>query len=612
MKRARALIEKLIYIMSNQQKRLCIIVLMLTCLSSLLECLGVSIILPIVEVIQNPEQIRNSNLFRDVNYLNDFSDKKIIVLVVSIGIFIYVLKTFFFITMTWIRAKFSSKVQRELSVRMMNSYMGRGYQFFLEHNYGQLHRGVIGDTASVYNALCALLKFFSEILTIILICVFMFVADWRMAGAIVILAIISLVIIYFFFRRSMYQTGEIYREYEAKSSQDLVHAFHGAKDILVLRKQRYFVDVFEKNKEIMQKAQCKQSVGMESPAYVIEGVCVCGLMAMICARIAFSGTDDNFIAVLASFAVGAFRILPSLGKISAAINTIETVIPSVDILYNQFLEAEQYANEHPESLGEIRKIRSKWGLINTGSEPTNTSMIKEHEKEVAFKDKLELKNVSFRYEEERQNVLQSINLTIERGTSVALIGSSGAGKSTLVDVILGLLVPQQGAIYLDNTKITDIPEVWSRVVGYVPQSVYLIDASIEENIAFGEDIIDSERVKEVLAKAGLYSFIESLPLGVNTIVGDRGVRLSGGQRQRIAIARALYHNPQILVLDEATSALDNETERAIMSAIELLQGEVTLIIVAHRLTTVRNCDIIYEVVDGQIEIRDKDSLFCHK
>ena len=228
----------------------------------------------------------------------------------------------------------------------------------------------------------------------------MFVADWRMAGTVVILALVSLFVIYFFFRRSMYRTGEIYREYEAKSSQDLVHAFHGAKDILVFRKQRYFIDTFEKNKEIMQKAQCQQSVGMESPAYVIEGICVGGLLIMICARIAYGGADDNFLAILATFAVGAFRILPSLGKISAAINTIETVIPSVDILHGQVLEAEQYAIEHPESVGESREIKSKWGLINIGNEPVKELSKKDGEKEFVFRDKLELKNVSFRYSPE--------------------------------------------------------------------------------------------------------------------------------------------------------------------------------------------------------------------
>ena len=186
-----------------------------------------------------------------------------------------------------------------------------------------------------------------------------------------------------------------------------------------------------------------------------------------------------------------------------------------------------------------------------------------------------------------------------------MIGSSGAGKSTLVDILLGLLVPQKGKIMMDGTNITEIPDVWARLVGYVPQSVFLSSDSIKKNVAFGENEIDEKAVREALQRADLLEFIDTLPQGIHTKVGDRGIRLSGGQRQRIAIARALYHKPEIMVLDEATSALDNETESAIMSAIDALQGQVTLIIVAHRLTTIRNCDVIYEVVDKSVKVRDK-------
>lgn len=608
MKQLSLLIKRISYIMNSQQRKLCFLVILMCFIGSILECLGVSAIIPIVEVIQEPEKLRNSILFKNNNILSGVSNNNIVLLVIGFGILVYLVKNSFFLFLTWVRAKFSSKVQRELSVSMMNSYMSRGYQFFLNKNYGELHRGVIGDTSSVYNALCALFKLFVETLTIILICSFMFISDWVMASMVVALGIMSFLVIYVFFRRSMQKTGEMYREYEAKSAQDLLHAFHGAKDIMVLKKQRYFVNAFRINKETMQKALCKQTIGMESPAYVIEGICISGLFLFIGIRILFWGVDDGFMAVLASFAVGAFRLLPSLGRISSSVNTLENVAPSVNILYDQIIEAEQYLKEHPESVNELSEIKSKWGLINLGCKEKNVMRGDSCEQQIEFVDKLELRDVSFRYDKEMQYVIKSVNLVIKKGQSVALIGTSGAGKSTLVDVILGLLVPQQGFILLDNKKITDIPDAWAQIVGYVPQSVFLTDESIEKNVAFGEDYIDRERVWSALIRAGLKDFVDSLPLGVETIVGDRGVRMSGGQRQRIAIARALYHKPQILILDEATSALDNETENTIMSEIELLHGEVTMIIVAHRLSTVRNCDVIYEVCDGKIEERDKKSI----
>ena len=204
-------------------------------------------------------------------------------------------------------------------------------------------------------------------------------------------------------------------------------------------------------------------------------------------------------------------------------------------------------------------------------------------------------------------VLSNVSFHIEEREKAAIVGINGAGKSTLVDILLGLLVPQKGKIMMDGTNITEIPDVWARLVGYVPQSVFLSSDSIKKNVAFGENEkeIDEKAVREALQRADLLEFIDTLPQGIHTKVGDRGIRLSGGQRQRIAIARALYHKPEIMVLDEATSALDNETESAIMSAIDALQGQVTLIIVAHRLTTIRNCDVIYEVVDKSVKVRDK-------
>lgn len=611
MQQIKSLVKKTLYMMNRSQIVLCFVVLIITAIGSLLECLGVSVIIPLVNVIQEPDSILQSSLFKGNSFLQTLTYHQAVGLIGGCVIVLYIIKNLFFIFMSWLRSKFSCKIQREMAVKMLSSYLSRGYQFFLIKNWGELSRGVEGDTAAVYNVLNASLRLLSEAFTIALICGFMFVTDWVMAISMVALALICLLLIYFLFRKKMYKAGEQHRKYNAKANQALIQAIQGAKDVLLLRKQRHFINAYEKNQVQVQNAQCKQVVGGESPAYIIEGICVSGLMLIVCLRVMMGDADPNFIAVLASFAVGAFRILPSLGKISTSLNLLTNSLPSVEALYKQVIEAEEYAREHPDAVFKTEHPTRLFGLI---SKESGDNVVAESyagaDLAEKFHKELLLENISFRYREELEHVLQNVHLSVKKGQAVALIGASGAGKSTLVDILLGLLVPQQGTIYMDGIKITDIPEKWSETVGYVPQAVFLSATSIKENVAFGEEEseIDIERVREALERAELLDFVDNLPDGIETYVGDRGVQLSGGQRQRIAIARALYYRPEIMVLDEATSALDNDTEAAIMSAIDSLQGHVTLIIVAHRLSTVKNCDVIYEVRDKNIFICDKNEV----
>ncbi len=599
------LLKKMAYILNRPQKVLCILVFLLTLFGSILECLGVSIIIPVMGVLMEPEQFLNSSMAKVFPFLHDFDHRELIIFIMGSVIAVYLLKNGFFIFLSWVRIKFSCKIQRELSIHMMESYMSRGYKFFLQKSYGELSRGVSGDSASVYGVLNTGFKLASDILTISLICMFMLVTDWLFSLLMIAMAVVCILFIYVICRNVMRRAGMKYWKYAGKSGQAIYEAFGGIKDVLVLRRQRYFVDNYERNQIQVQMAQSKQVLGMESPSYIIEGLCVSGFIAMVGVRAVAGGMSADFISTLAAFAMGAFRILPSLGRISSSLNHVLASLPSVEAVYNNIVEAEQYAAEHPEAdftNGERRRAR----LISR-------DIGVHHKKQVVrkpFKDALVLDNISFRYKEDTENILEKTSLTIKKGQSVAVIGASGAGKSTLVDILLGLLIPQYGKVSVDGIDITDIPDEWAEMVGYVPQSVFLSSGSIKENVAFGveHEDIDDELVEDVLRRAEMYDFVQTLSAGVDTLVGDRGVRLSGGQRQRIAIARALYHRPEIMVLDEATSALDNETETAIMSAIDALQGQVTLIIVAHRLTTIKNCDVIYEVVDKKIHVRDKSEV----
>lgn len=607
MKRIWELFQKTMYVMDKPQKILGVFIFILTCIGSVLECLGVSVIIPLVSVIQDPDSIME-NYSQYFPFIANMTYKELITTIVGGVIFLYLFKNAYFIFLSWIRVKYSCKIQREMSVKMLSSYLSRGYQFFLDMNFGKFNRYVAGDASEVYTVLFQLFRLVAEVLTIILIVGLMLLTDLKMALIVMALALFCLALIYFVFRKMMFDAGIKGRKYAIQCNNALVQAFEGVKDVLLLRKQLHFINEFEKNNIEAQKAQCRQTVGSESPAYVIEGICISGIMAMVGIRVLGGASDAHFIAVLSAFAVGAFRVLPSLGKISSALNLLTAAAPNINAMYDQQLKAEKYSKEHPEAQVVIENLELRHSLINKGSDLSVKEQPKSfRDAEEKFKDCLELKNISFRYTKELGYVLKDINLKIKKGSSTALIGASGAGKSTLVDVLLGLLIPQEGCILMDGEKITDIPHKWAETIGYVPQAVFLSDNSIRENVAFGEDEdeIDINRVYEALERAELKEFIDSLPEGIETQVGKAGVKLSGGQRQRIAIARALYHRPEILVLDEATSALDNDTESAIMSAIDSLQGQVTLIIVAHRLTTVRNCDVIYEVSNTTITQKDK-------
>ncbi len=387
MRKIRQILTETLYIMNRQQKLFCIMVLFATLIGSLLECLGVSAIVPLVSVIQSPNTMSNA-YFLNIKILSDMSSEQKVVFVGILVVLLYVTKNVFFVFLSWIRIKFSCKIQREMSVKILTSYLSRGYQFFLNTNYGELSRGVTGDTSSVYNVLVAVFRIISDIATIILICIFMFITDWQMALAMVLLAFFCLILIYNIFRKNMYQSGVSFRKYSSKAVQALVQAFQGAKDMVLLRKQKHFIKEFEYNQIETQKAQCKQIVGSESPAYIIEGICITGIMCVVCIKLIGFGTSEDFIAILAAFAVGAFRILPSLGKISSALNTLTTSLPSVSALYEQVLEAEEYAGKHPEAVIDMRKEKVENDFTDG----------------VMFNNKLELRDVTFRYSDELEDV----------------------------------------------------------------------------------------------------------------------------------------------------------------------------------------------------------------
>lgn len=589
--------NKFQFILTKSQKHFGFFILCMTLVGALVETLGVSIIIPFVQAMMDPEQLMQNEYLGSVISILHITSVSQLILLLGIGIaLVYIFKNLYLTLLSYCRIRYSTKVQRELSVLMMKSYMKRGYLFFVQVNTSDLLRGIMGDVSAVYQMMYHAFRVIAELLTSFAIIIFIMITDFKMALSVIVLAGVCFIAVVLGFRKPMQRLGVEYRESHGEAQKHSLQAFQGIKEVIVMHRQDFFVDRYERAFGRQQKALIGQTVASESPAYIIEAVCVAGLILTVSLRV-YGGTDTTtFIPQLAAFAIGAFRILPSLGRITSSFNQIIYYVPSLNKTYENLKEVRAAEQE----------MKERIYLLTEKNEKQESKATVVEEKANCF---LEIQNIHWKYPTSEKEVLSGVSLHIRKGTSVALIGHSGAGKTTLADIILGLYRPQAGCIKYEGTDIRTMSEQWSSCVGYIPQSVYLTDDTIRNNVAFGVDEPDDALVWQALEQAQLKEFVAGLPNKLDTIVGDRGVRFSGGQRQRVAIARALYYNPPILILDEATSALDTETETAVMEAINSLQGNKTLIIVAHRLTTIRKCDVIYEITDGKAIERRKEEIF---
>ena len=366
----------------------------------------------------------------------------------------------------------------------------------------------------------------------------------------------------------------------------MTQAIGSIKDIILTGRENNFLYNHYDQKSILTKIQQKFATITILPRFLFEFLAVFGILSLIIFFISEGRSYENILPSVSLFAMAGYRLMPSANRILVAAQGFRYRYMSIDILYEELRLRDLHDNK----------------VDNEFFEPSNPSIEKTQKSINPFNDKVEIVDLSYNYQNTKKNTLKNINLTIERGQSVGIFGASGSGKSTLVSLILGLLEPTYGKIKIDGNDLYKIKSTWQKNIGYVPQSVYLTDDTISQNIAFGlsKDQISDKMVEKAIEASQLKKFVNSLENGKETIVGENGVRLSGGQVQRIGIARALYHNPSLVIFDEATSSLDYETEKELMKDINMLKSNKTLIIIAHRLTTVEKCDLIIRLESAQI------------
>ena len=378
-------------------------------------------------------------------------------------------------------------------------------------------------------------------------------------------------------RRKVRTFGQEDREIAAQMMKAIFQSMGGIKEVKIMGREKFFVDVYTAAGQEMVHRKRRYAILSAIPSRLIETLCMGGILAVIAIKIVSGEPLAELVPGLSAFAVAAIRLLPRANAINSHINGITYALPSLESLYEELIDSEKQEEERQE---EIARKKAEKKTVSVGRE-----------------NDIFVRNVTFTYPEKEVPVLKNVNLNIPYGTSIGIVGVTGAGKTTLVDVILGVLKPQEGTICYGTLDIHEDYAEWQRHIGYIPQNIYLTDESIRKNVALGipEDEIDDDAVWKALENAQIADFVRTLEEGLDTVVGERGVRISGGQRQRIGIARALYHDPEILFFDEATSSLDNETEAAVMESIKSLSGNKTMIIVAHRLTTIEHCDKVFRV-----------------
>lgn len=573
------IVKKLRYVLDRKQKiHICFLGVMIF-IGGLLETLSVSAMLPVVWVIIDPTKAQENKYFRwAMEFLKVQDTQSFIVELLVLLIAVYVLKNAYLLLLANEQTRFIAFNRNKLISQVLREFLNRPYEFYLDADIPTVFRLTDSDIPNVFNILMAMISLVSEAVVFVFLCVVLIVTDWKLMLFLVTVFGIITVLIVRVLKPRLSALGSKNQAIQSRIAKWRIQAIYGIKDVKVLHREAFFADNYESSGKVGAGYSRKYAVINNMPRLLIETLFIASILGYIIVYITSGNDITKMISMLTAFGVAAIRLMPCVTRINTYMTDISYFKPCLDYVYENM------------NISEISKKNNQ------------TLLPVDETKTMQLKDKIELKGIVYAYPNTDKLIFDHADMVVPYGKSVGIMGPSGAGKSTIVDILLGLLKVHEGKILCDGVNVFDNYPAWLAQIGYIPQSIYLVDEPIRNNIAFGiaEDAIDDDRIWQVLEEAQLKDFIKTLPEGLDTAIGDRGVRLSGGQRQRLGIARALYHNPEILVFDEATSALDNETESAVMDAINSFHGKKTMIIIAHRLNTIEKCDIIYKVDEGKI------------
>lgn len=571
-------IRKLNHILSSSQKKAVVGLGVMILIGGILETVGISAILPLVQaVIDREGMLENETVHTVLGWfgfvLTEENFNQFILMLLGMIIGIIAVKNLFILVLTYVQARFVNNNQFRTVSYMLEEYLNRPYEFYLNADIPTVFRLVDSDVPKVFTILMEYIQLASEAVVALFICVFLLVVDPFMTLVIGGILVVMTFLIIRVMKPTLNAMGLKSQRVQSRMGKWRLQSIYGIKDVKILHREAFFAKNFRKYSQIAGEVTSKYAVLNNIPRLLLETICMSAILGYIAVFIVSGGNMTEMIAQIAAFGYAATRLIPSVNRVNGHMTNIAFFQPSLDYVYEN-VDFSDY---------------TKYGEYQSKEDPDAPPIPVEGE--------ICLNHIDYTYPHSSRPVLKDAMMRIPIGKSVGVMGPSGAGKTTAIDILMGLLKVQNGTITCGGRNVFDNYPSWLSNIGYIPQSIFLTDDPLRENIAFGvePDQIDDERVWAVLEEAQMKEFVEQMPEGLNTSVGDRGVRLSGGQRQRIGIARALYHNPEILVFDEATSALDTDTETAIMEAIESFHGRKTMIIIAHRLRTIENCDIIYNV-----------------
>ncbi len=579
--------KKLNVLLDKKQKRTMGGLMVLMIIGAALQTAGVGMLVQVVTVIMDTSVVEKSGLVRSVYEWLGFTDySHFSIMVMAMLVAVFVVKNIFLFIQQKLTFAFVYTNQFRTSERMMRNYLRRGYEFYLNADTAVVQRSITSDVNNMYALILALLQMMSDGVVSLFIIFYCLSQSGIMTILLATVLALLMVVVKKVLKPIMYKAGKDNQDYYSGLFKWISQTVQGIKEVKVTGKEQFFVEEYRKCGKGYVNAVQKYSLYNNVPKLLIEIACVAVMMGYMIFLTACGRSTGDMLEIFSTLAAAAFVLLPCVNRINNQINSI--------------------AYFEPFFMGVSDNLQDEI----TG-EKVDMSFATDEEEKLPVKRTIELKNITYAYPNTDKLIFDHADMTIPIGASVGIVGTSGAGKSTMVDILLGLLEVKEGAIYADGVDVKQNYRKWLKNIGYIPQMIFMLDDTIRSNVAFGVplDKIDEERIWEVLREAQLDEFVRSLPEGLDTGIGERGIRLSGGQRQRIGIARALYHDPEVLVLDEATSALDNDTEKAIMDSINRLHGRKTLIIIAHRLQTIEKCDIVYRVENGKAVIeRGQDIL----